>query len=51
MSIQFVEKSYSWKALLKSDPICKFYNFKKGSVIRIICNFNNTTYIKYRIVK
>lgn len=47
------KKKYDNKfpALLKSDPICKFYNFKKGSVIRIICNFNNTTYIKYRIVK
>ena len=34
--------------LLKSDPICRFYNFKKGSIIRII---RRSGFISYRIVK
>jgi len=34
--------------LLKSDPICKFYDFHKGDIIKII---RKTGYICYRIVR
>ena len=34
--------------LLKSDPICRFYNFEKGDIIKIIRKDN---FISYRIVK
>ncbi len=43
-------KDYGKKfpVILKTDPICKYYNFKKGNIIKIIRNNN---YIIYRIVK
>lgn len=34
--------------LLKTDPICRFYNFEKGDIIKIIRKDN---FISYRIVK
>ena len=34
--------------LLKSDPITRFYNFKKGDIIRVT---RNNGFISYRIVK
>jgi DNA-directed RNA polymerase I, II, and III subunit RPABC1 len=34
--------------ILYSDPICKFYNFPKGSIIKII---RKNKFISYRIVK
>ena len=43
-------KQYGKKfpVILKSDPISKYYNFKKGSIIKIVRKNN---YIMYRIVK
>lgn len=41
--------------ILKTDPICRFYNFQRGDVIKIIridnSNENNIPYITHRIVK
>lgn len=41
--------------ILKTDPICKFYNFQRGDVIKIIridnSKENNIPYITHRIVK
>ena len=34
--------------IMKSDPVCRFYNFDKGDVIKII---RRNGYIMYRIVK
>lgn len=44
------KKKYGVKfpILLKSDPVCRFYNFKKGSVIRVL---RRNGFITYRIVK
>lgn len=37
--------------LLKTDPISRFYNFKRGDIIRVIRSSNGNNYIAYRIVK
>ena len=45
----FIKKyGKEFPVILKSDPVCKYYNFKKGSIIKITRNNN---YIMYRIVK
>ena len=48
-SKDFIEKyGKKFPVILKTDPVCKYYNFKKGSIIKVIRNNN---YIIYRIVK
>jgi DNA-directed RNA polymerase I, II, and III subunit RPABC1 len=37
--------------ILKTDPVCKFYNFKRGDVIKIVRNSDGNEYITHRIVK
>jgi len=37
--------------ILKSDPVCKFYNFKRGDVIKIVRKSLDNEYITHRIVK
>lgn len=43
------KKTYGVKfpILLKSDPICRFYNFKRGDIIKI----HRDDFVAYRIVK
>jgi DNA-directed RNA polymerase I, II, and III subunit RPABC1 len=37
--------------ILTTDPVCKFYNFKRGGIIKIIRKSNDNEYITQRIVK
>lgn len=47
-SVEFKKKyGVKFPILLKSDPVCKFYNFKKGDIIKI----HRKDFIAYRIVK
>ena len=34
--------------LLKSDPVCRFYNFQKGDIIQIT---RRNSFVSYRIVR
>ena len=48
------KKKYGLKfpALLKTDPVCRFYDFQRGDVIKIIRQEScGNTYITHRIVK
>ena len=41
-------------ALLKTDPVCRFYNFQRGDVIKIVRQDNTiggSFYVTHRIVK
>jgi len=51
-SVEFRKKfGTRFPVILKADPICKFYNFKRGDVIKIIRKSNDNEYITHRIVK
>lgn len=47
------KKKYGTKfpVLLRTEPVSKFYNFKRGDIIKIIRNENGTNYVCHRIVK
>lgn len=48
-TIEFkIKYGTSIPVLLKTDPICKFYNFSKGEIIRVI---RRDGFISFRIVK
>ena len=40
-----------WPTILKSDPVSRFYNYKRGDIIKIIRNNNKNKFVSYRIVK
>lgn len=48
------KKKYGLKfpTILKTDPVCRFYDFQRGDVIKITrCNQDLNNYITHRIVK
>ena len=49
------EFGIKFSTILKTDPVCRFYNFQRGDVIKIIrkdyTSSNNIPYITHRIVK
>lgn len=47
------KKKYGSKhpAILRTDPICRFYDYQRGDVIRIIRKSGDGIFITYRIVK
>ena len=47
------KKNYGMKfsIILKTDPVCRFYNFQRGDIIKIIRMTDNIPYITHRIVK
>ena len=53
MEAKDFKKKYGLKfpTLLKTDPVCRFYNFQRGDIIKIIRKDSGTTYITHRIVK
>jgi len=47
------KKEYGLKhpVLLRSDPVCRFYSFNRGDIIKIVRKIDGNEFITYRIVK
>jgi DNA-directed RNA polymerase I, II, and III subunit RPABC1 len=51
-ALEFKQKyGLTHPAILRTDPICRFYSYERGDVIKIVRVSGNDRFITYRIVK
>lgn len=51
-SKEFKEKyGIKFPVMLTKDPICRFYDFKRGDIVKITDKYSDNEIIRYRIIK